>query len=229
MQRLRNPGLSLLFALFLALPALAQREGLIIGQSCNIYFQRWGTGRPILIVGDPALPFAGSEAVAQKLSKRNQVIVYDPRGTGRTKLPRMDTSTVNHARAAEDIESIRQVLRLPKLTLLAAPGGHEVTKKYAQHFPSNVDGLIWLTGENWVTSGVSHAPKLDSLLAFSARETGASLPEKPSLRVAWTDTEAFYGTIDHFIRQHRLDYVKPEPPKKTGRAHGRGNQRRKRA
>ena len=229
MQRLRNRGFSLLFAFFLSLPAVAQREGLIIGKSCNIYFQRWGTGRPILIVGDPALPFAGCEAVAQKLSKRNQVIAYDPRGTGRTKLPRLDTATVSHARAAEDIESIRQVLRLPKMTLLVAPGGHEVARNYAQNFPGNVDGLIWLTGEKWVISGVSRAPKLDSLLAFSARETGETLPAKPTLRVAWADTPTFYQTVDGFIRQHRLDYVKPTPPKKTGGAHGRGNQRRKRA
>jgi len=229
MQHRRNDALLLLLAFLLSLPSIAQREGLIIGKSCNIYFQRWGTGRPILIVGDPARPSAGCEAVAQKLSRRNQVIVYDPRGTGRTKLPRLDTATVSHARAAEDIESIRQVLRLPKMTLLVAPGGHDVAKKYAQNFPANVDGLIWLTGENWVTSEVSRAPKLDSLLAFSARETGETLPAKPTLRVAWADSPTFYQTVDGFIRQHRLDDVKPEPPKKTGGAHGRGNQRRKRA
>lgn len=229
MQRLRNTGFLLLFGLFISLPTLAQREGLIIGKSCNIYFQRYGTGRPILIVGDPALPFAGCEAVAQKLSKRNQVIVYDPRGTGRTKLPRLDTATVSHARAAEDIESIRQVLRLPKLTLLAAPGGHAVVKNYVQSFPTNVDGLIWLTGEKWVLSGVSRAPKLDSLMAFSGRETTQPLPAKPALRVAWADSPQFYLTVDGFIRQHRLDYVKPTPPKKTSGANGRGNQRRKRA
>lgn len=229
MQQRRNTAFSLLLALFLSLPALAQREGLIIGKSCNIYFQRWGAGRPILIVGDPALPFAGSEAVAQKLSKRNQVIVYDPRGTGRTKLPRLDTATISPLRAAEDIESIRQVLRLPKLTLLAAPGGHAVAKNYAQKFSANVDGLIWLTGENWVSSEVSRSPKVDSLMAFGGRETAQALPAKPTLRVAWADSPQFYQTVDGFIRQHRLDYVKPVPTKKTGGAHGRGNQRRKRA
>ena len=229
MQHRRNTVFSLFIALFLSLPAAAQREGLIIGKSCNIYFQRWGTGRPILIVGDPALPFAGCEAVAQKLSKRNQVIVYDPRGTGRTKLPRLDTATISPARAAEDIESIRQVLRLPKMTLLATPGGHDVTKKYAQLFPANVDGLIWLTGENWVPSDVSRTPKVDSLMAFGSRETAPVLPAKPTLRVAWADSPLFYQTVDGFIRQHRLDYVKPVPAKKTGGAHGRGNQRRKRA
>ncbi len=229
MQFVRKTGFSLFLVLFISLPGLAQREGLIIGQSCNIYFQRYGTGRPILVVGDPATPFAGSEAVAQKLSRRNQVIVYDPRGTGRTKLPRLDTSTVNHARSAEDIESIRQVLRLPKLTLLATPGGHAVAENYAKNFPSKVDGVIWLTGEKWVVSGVAHAPKLDSLLALSAAGSVIPMPVKPSLRVAWADSDVFYGTVDQFIRQHRLDYVKPEPPKKTGRANGRGNQRRKRA
>lgn len=229
MQRFRNKGLSLLLGLFLALPAFAQREGLIIGKSCNIYFQRWGTGRPILIVGDPALPFAGSEAVAQKLSKRNQVIVYDPRGTGRTKLPRLDTATVSFVRAAEDIESIRQVLRLPKMTLLVTPGGHDVAKNYASIFPANVDGLIWLTGETWVASSAPRAPKLDSLMAFGTKKTLCAPPAKPSLRVAWTDSPNFYQTVDGFIRQHRLDYVKPVPAKKAGGANGRGNQRRKRA
>ncbi len=229
MQQRRNTAFSILLALFLSLPALAQREGLIIGKSCNIYFQRWGAGRPLLIVGDPALPFAGSEAVAQKLSKRNQVIVYDPRGTGRTKLPRLDTATISPLRAAEDIESIRQVLRLPKLTLLAAPGGHAVAKNYAQKFSANVDGLIWLTGENWVSSEVSRSPKVDSLMAFGGRETAQALPAKPTLRVAWADSPQFYQTVDGFIRQHRLDYVKPVPTKKAGGAHGRGNQRRKRA
>ncbi len=218
----------LLLVLF-SLPCFAQREGLIIGQSCNIYFQRFGTGRPILLVGDPSLPSEGTEAVAKKLSRRNSVIVYDPRGTGRTKLPRLDTGTVSHARAVEDIESIRQVLRLPKLTLLATPAGHAVARQYARLFPQKVDGVIWLTGENWVLSTVQRAPKLDSLLALGGSKGQELIPQKPSLQVAWSDSPQFYQTVDLFIRQNRLDYVKPEPPKKTGRANGRGNQRRKRA
>lgn len=218
----------LLLVLF-SLPCLAQREGLIIGQSCNIYFQRFGTGRPILLVGDPSLPCEGTEAVAKKLSRRNSVIVYDPRGTGRTKLPRLDTGTVSPARAVEDIESIRQVLRLPKLTLLATPAGHAVARQYARLFPQKVDGLIWLTGENWILSKAQRAPKLDSLLALGGGNGQELIPKKPSLQVAWSDSPQFYQTVDLFIRQNRLDYVKPEPPKKTGRANGRGNQRRKRA
>ena len=219
----------MLVCLLGSLSIFAQREGLIIGQSCNIYFQRFGTGRPILVVGDPALPFRGSESVAQKLSKRNQVILYDPRGTGRTKLPRVDTSTVNYARTAEDIESIRQVLRLPRLILLATPGGHGVVEHYTQKFPEKVDGVIWLTGQVWAPTTFVRTPKLDSLLAFSPLSKVAKpLPGKPALRVGWAENETFYSTVDQFIRRNRLDYVAPQP-KKVRRPVGRGNIRRKRA
>ncbi|MCY7349713.1 MAG: alpha/beta hydrolase [Cytophagaceae bacterium] len=219
----------LVFAVLFSQSIFAQREGLIIGQSCNIYFQRFGNGRPILVVGDPALPFRGCENVAQKLSKRNQVILYDPRGTGRTKLPRVDTSTVNYPRTAEDIESIRQVLRLPRLILLATPGGRGVVENYMRKFPEKIDGFIWLTGESWAPTTFVRTPKLDSLLAFSAIPNAVKpASSKPALRVDWTDTEAFYTTVDQFIRRNRLDYVAPEP-KKARRPNGRGNIRRKRA
>lgn len=198
----------LLFFFLIPFFAQAQREGHIVGQSANIYFKRFGSGRALLILNELGQSCAGTEALAQRLSKRNQVIVYDQRGTGQTRLPRLDTSTVNRAKLVEDLESVRSVLRLSTLTLIPLGTAREVAEAYATRYPQRVDGILFLNRPT--PAGTS---PIDSLLALTRSAEGPVFaPKKPVFRQNFTGSPGDFAELEAFITRHRLHYVAPPTP-----------------
>jgi pimeloyl-ACP methyl ester carboxylesterase len=195
-------------AFLFSTPTLAQREGHIVGQSANIYFKRSGTGRALLILNELGQSSAGTEALVQRLAKRNGVIVYDQRGTGQTRLPRLDTSTVNLRKLVEDVESVRSVLKLSTLTLVPLGNAREVAEAYAARYPQRVDGVLFLNRAR--ATGPS---RMDSLLALTrAVATPNFSTTKPVLRQNFTGSPGDFAEIEAFITRHRLHYVAPKSP-----------------
>ena len=130
-------------------------------------------GRPVLILpGGPGQsstpdfsPF-DDRVVLRLLSARREVIVFDPRGTGRSGLIRcrelQRDPHLRSPRAAEacarrlgarrgsygidehvvDLEAVRAALRVPELDLLGVSYGTLVAERYAQAFPGRVGRLV---------------------------------------------------------------------------------------
>lgn len=165
--------LSLSFLLFLS-NSFAQTEGFANNaDGSQTYFKTFGSGAPILIInGGPGMNSNGFEAMAKTLSKNHQAIIYDQRGTGKSLLKVLDTSTVNMKEMAADIETLRKHLKIGKWSVLGHSFGGMLASYYATLHPECIDKLILsssggidlklLNGPNLIESHLSKSEK-DSL------------------------------------------------------------------
>ena len=71
------------------LPALAQaEEAKISREGFDLWYRTYGSGRPVLVLsGGPGLDCDYMEPVAQELARKNQAVLVEQRGTGRSRPP----------------------------------------------------------------------------------------------------------------------------------------------
>ena len=108
-----------------------------------IYYRTFGNGEPLLIInGGPGMNSNGFEGLAKKLSEHNKTIIYDQRGTGKSALKQLDSSTINLKLMMDDIESLRKALKIEKWSILGHSFGGMLASYYATLYPQYVDKLI---------------------------------------------------------------------------------------
>ena len=75
----------LLYVFFFPSLIFSQTSDSIQSNDSNLYYQIFGSGKPILIInGGPGMNSEGFGYLAKELANRNyQCILYDQRGTGR--------------------------------------------------------------------------------------------------------------------------------------------------
>ncbi|MEO8516810.1 MAG: alpha/beta hydrolase, partial [Flavobacterium sp.] len=124
--------------------SFAQTEGFAKNNDgSQTYYKTFGNGTPILIInGGPGMNSNGFEAMAKTLSKNNQTIVYDQRGTGKSLLKKLDASTINMKLMADDIESLRIHLKIKKWVVLGHSFGGMLASYYATLYPNSIEKLI---------------------------------------------------------------------------------------
>jgi proline iminopeptidase len=121
-----------------------QKNGIVVStDSAPIYYRTFGTGTPLLIInGGPGMNSDGFENLAIALSKNNRTIIYDQRGTGKSVLKTLDSSTVTMKLMMDDMESIRKELKIEKWSILGHSFGGMVASYYATLYPEHIDKLI---------------------------------------------------------------------------------------
>jgi proline iminopeptidase len=121
----------------------AQSEGWAICNSgANLYFKIVGSGTPVLVVGDAGNSSNYLRELVQNLCATNRVVYYDPRATGKSRLPVVHDSTVNFQKAVADIEALRMVLRIPKWSIVAHGYGTHIACAYASQAGSHLSALV---------------------------------------------------------------------------------------
>ena len=98
----------------------------------NIFFKRWGTGRPVVLIhGWPLTADSWDEVGLSLVENGYQVIAYDRRGFGRSDQP-WDGYTYD--RLSDDLFDLLQELRLDNVTLAGfSMGGGEVARYMSRH------------------------------------------------------------------------------------------------
>jgi proline iminopeptidase len=136
--------LAFLFLTAFYLGCNSQKNGTVVStDSAPVYYRTYGTGAPLLIInGGPGMNSDGFENLAVALSKNNQTIIYDQRGTGKSDLKTVDSSTITMKLMMDDIESIRKELRIEKWSILGHSFGGMVASYYATLYPEHIDKLI---------------------------------------------------------------------------------------
>lgn len=125
------------------IPAFPQNSGYVENGDCKTYFRTFGTGKPILIInGGPGMNSDGFVTLAKTLSKNNQTIIYDQRGTGKSVLDKMDGNTITMKLMNEDIERLRTHLKIEKWIILGHSFGGMMASYYATIHPERIESLI---------------------------------------------------------------------------------------
>lgn len=122
----------------------SQVEGTIKSKDGTpIYFRTYGSGQPLIVInGGPGMNSNGFENLAKKLSTHYKAIIYDQRGTGRSILSKLDSTTITMDLMVEDVEAIRKYFKLDKWSVLGHSFGGMVASLYAVKYPERIDKMI---------------------------------------------------------------------------------------
>ncbi len=129
---------------------LGQEDSIVIERTQEIveingvkhFIEKMGTGEPLLVLhGGPGLFHDYLVPGFKSLAKKYQIIFYDQRGCGKTDFPK-DTASINIGTYVEDLEGIRNYLKIDKLNLIGHSWGTIIALDYAKKYPNNLKRLI---------------------------------------------------------------------------------------
>ena len=118
------------------------KEGYVDANGVMIYYKIFGKGDPLVIVhGGPGASHDYFLPYLVPLARQNQLIFIDERGSGRSvKIENVSDYTVENM--AEDLEVVRKVLGLGKISLLGHSYGGVLAQAYALKYQENLSHLI---------------------------------------------------------------------------------------
>ena len=112
-----------------------------------LYYYSYGTGEPlILLSGGPGGSGHNMDHMVNELDKHYQIILFDQRGTGHSWTLPFDSTTINLPQAVEDLDQLRQKLRISKLNLLGRSWGCMLAAAYISKYPNRVKLFISVCG-----------------------------------------------------------------------------------
>ncbi|KIQ19973.1 alpha/beta hydrolase [Flavobacterium sp. MEB061] len=157
----------------------SQTEGYAVNaDGTKTFYKTFGKGKPLLIInGGPGMNSNGFEDMAKTLGENQQTIIYDQRGTGKSKLSKLDSKSISMKIMADDVESLRKHLKIKKWNILGHSFGGMLGSYYATVYPNSIDKLI-LSSSGGVDLTLLKSPNLI--------EAGLSKAEKDSLDY-WND------------------------------------------
>ncbi len=187
-----------IFIFFLTLANVAcnsQKSQTGISQgSAPIFYKTFGTGSPLLIInGGPGMNSDGFENLAKALSKNNQTIIYDQRGTGKSVLPVLDSSTITMKLMMDDMENLRKELKIEKWSILGHSFGGMVASYYATLYPERIDKLI-LSSSGGIDLG---------LLSYAGASINSKLSAIQLDSVNYWAKKIDEGDTSHYVRLQR--------------------------
>jgi proline iminopeptidase len=129
------------------LPALAHAgEASIPRDGFDLWYRTYGSGRPVLVLsGGPGLDCDYMEPVAQELARKNQVILVELRGTGRSRPPVVDAETISVKTYLADLEALRSHLKVERWTVAGHSAGGSLGLFYAAEHPASVEALVLIS------------------------------------------------------------------------------------
>jgi proline iminopeptidase len=111
----------------------------------NHFISKMGSGEPLLVIhGGPGLFHDYLVPHFKSLAENYQIIFYDQRGCGKTDFP-ADTSSVNIDTYVEDLEGIRNHLKIEKLDLVGHSWGSLLAINYSKKYKNNINRLILIS------------------------------------------------------------------------------------
>jgi proline iminopeptidase len=121
-------------------------EGKVTRDGVDLFYSIVGTGGDYVLVlsGGPGEDIRSMQGIADELGKKYRCIMWEQRGTGRSKLPRLDGSTINLAAYIEDIEALRRHLQADKFIVAGNSWGMILGLAYAGTYPNAVSAVVTL-------------------------------------------------------------------------------------
>ena len=119
-------------------------DGRVTREGVDLFYTIVGASGDYVLVlsGGPGEDVRSMQGVADELGKKYRCIMWEQRGTGRSKLAKHDTSTINLNAYVEDIEALRKQLRIEKFIVVGNSWGMILGLAYAGTYPNAVRTVI---------------------------------------------------------------------------------------
>jgi len=156
-------------------------DGKVTRDGVELFYKIVGptTGDYALVLsGGPGEDIHSMQGIADELSKKYRCIMWEQRGTGRSKLPKYDASTINLNAYMEDIEALRKQLHTARLIVIGNSWGMILGLAYAGTHPDAVRAVVTI-GSGPITS--------EYLGVFSDNQTARLGACELELREFWKD------------------------------------------
>lgn len=135
--------LLLLLSVSLSVSGICQENGFIKTENGVIHYIKFGTGEPLLIInGGPGLDCEGFIPLAKLFSDKFMTILFDQRGTGKSRIKPADSTTITMTLMAKDIETIRKHFKIKKWFVLGHSFGGWMAEYYATRYPRSIKAMI---------------------------------------------------------------------------------------
>lgn len=137
--------IAFLFAILAASQSTScQQVNSVKSEGVDISYQTFGSGTPILIInGGPGFSSEGFVPLAKEISKMGyQTIVFDQRGTGKSVLGNIDSTTITMDLMNVDIEALRKSLHIDEWIVFGHSFGGMLGSYYTAKHPERVSSLI---------------------------------------------------------------------------------------
>jgi proline iminopeptidase len=200
MMRVKFIGLLIFFT---SLQAFAQ-EGYFIKSKdqTDIFIEEKGTGTPVVLLsGGPGLNPFYVYPIHEQLSKHFRSIILHQRGTGKTVMAKIDSTTLSLDKYVEDLEALRNHLQAKKLILIGQSWGGMLSMEYCSRYPDKVEKLV-LVG--------SGSPSMNFANYFSdniqMRLRPEDLAEKSGLKRNWIGY--FFDRESGLASKAAIDFTK---------------------
>ncbi|WP_226294074.1 alpha/beta fold hydrolase [Aquimarina algicola] len=109
----------------------------------SIHYKTFGKGEPLLIInGGPGIDSEGFSSLATLFKDKYMAIIYDQRGTGKSNLKTIDSTTLSMDLLIDDIEILRNHLNIKKWVVLGHSFGGFVAQHYASKHSDRIKGMI---------------------------------------------------------------------------------------
>ena len=107
-----------------------------------LFYRIWGAGEPVVFLnGGPGFASNGYEVYAEEVSKNRKVILFDQRGTGKSKL-KEGLETVSLHEMIDDLEKLREHLKIKKWNVYGHSFGGEYALGYIVKHPDKINKVI---------------------------------------------------------------------------------------
>jgi proline iminopeptidase len=125
---------------------LARTEGKVTRDGIDLFYTTVGASGDYVLVlsGGPGEDIRSMQGIADELGKKYRCIMWEQRGTGRSKLPSYDASTINLNAYMEDIEALRKHLQAEKFIVVGNSWGMILGLAYAGAYPNAVRAVVTL-------------------------------------------------------------------------------------
>jgi proline iminopeptidase len=120
-------------------------DGKVTRDGVDLFYRVVGptSGDYVLVLsGGPGEDIHSMQGIADELGKKYRCIMWEQRGTGRSKLPRYDSSTINLNAYIEDIEALRTQLQAEKFIVVGNSWGMILGLAYAGTHPDAVRAVV---------------------------------------------------------------------------------------
>jgi len=196
MVRIRCIGVALATLVALAsapqLLAAEPQQGKVSRDGFELHYRVVGETGPYVVVlaGGPGLDVDYMESVTGELAREHRVVLLEQRGTGRSRLPKLDETTLGWTAYLGDLEALRAHLGEEKLTLLGHSWGMTYALAYAGEHPERTRGVVTL-GSAPITA--------DFMLLFGDNRRSRLHPSERELLDFWSVPERWAADPDRAL------------------------------